>query len=301
MEEIIADLIESGIESSSLDFKEKMYPKSGTPDLLKDILAMANSSYLGKRYIIMGVKDRVGEERIVSGISQDDVIDAASYQQFILNNIEPDIHFDLNYIDYQNKKIAVIVMDDTTEKPYLTKKQYKGINQGLCLIRKGSINSIANKYDFDKIYELKSGAFEVRILDNQLRAVRPDEGTALLDVSFRNRTTNSVTLIAGKLLLIDSRNKIRSTHSVYGFEKEVGSDFRLEVSPKKEITGDLHIGFGSNDALLLDLDEYGYTDERFKFTLQFIDSWNNEYSVTVTDGIVFARGDFLWKVTLKNK
>ncbi|AUD13093.1 hypothetical protein CW734_04600 [Planococcus sp. MB-3u-03] len=103
MEEIITDLIENGIESSSLDFKEKMYPKSGTPDLLKDILAMANSNYLGKRYIIMGVKDRVGEERIISGISQDEVIDAASYQQFILNNIEPDIHFDLNYIDFQNK------------------------------------------------------------------------------------------------------------------------------------------------------------------------------------------------------
>lgn len=100
---------------------------------------------------------------------------------------------------------------------------------------------------------------------------------------------------------MDSGNKIRSTHGVYGFEKEMGSDFRLEISPKKEITGDLHIGFGSNDALLLDLDEYGYTDVRFKFTLQFIDSWNNEYSATVTDGIVFARGDFLWKLVLKNR
>lgn len=46
---MITGLIENGFESSNLDFKEKMYPSYGTPDLLKDILAMANSHHKGEK------------------------------------------------------------------------------------------------------------------------------------------------------------------------------------------------------------------------------------------------------------
>ena len=108
MKNKIKDLIENGFESDSLDFKERMYPKNGTPELLKDILAMANSNYIGTKYIVMGVKDKIGEIRLISGISSEDIVDSFSYQQFILNNIEPDVNINLHYIDYQENKIAVI-------------------------------------------------------------------------------------------------------------------------------------------------------------------------------------------------
>ena len=76
------------------------YPKKGTTDLLKDVLVMANSSQLGKKYIVMGIKDNVGGERVVTGVYLDQIIDSASYQQFVLNNIEPDLDLDLYYTDY---------------------------------------------------------------------------------------------------------------------------------------------------------------------------------------------------------
>lgn len=53
----ITNLIETGYECEYLDFKAKHYPAKGTPDLLKDIMAMANAQYQGSKYIIMGVKD----------------------------------------------------------------------------------------------------------------------------------------------------------------------------------------------------------------------------------------------------
>lgn len=71
MEDEIRHLIENAIESSYIDFKEKMYPKKGTPDLLKDILAMANSSHPGEKYIVMGIKDNVGGKRVITGVSPD--------------------------------------------------------------------------------------------------------------------------------------------------------------------------------------------------------------------------------------
>lgn len=297
----IIELIETGFESAKLDFKEKMYPKNGTPELLKDILAMSNSNHPGKKYIIMGVKDRIGEKRVISGILPEQIVDAASYQQFILNNIEPDVDIDLHYFDYQNKKLAVIEIEDTSNKPYFIKKKYKDLNQGLCLIRKGSTNSIASRADFDNFYERKIGIFETRILDNHLRATRAEDGTALLDISFRNLTSNPVTIVAGRLLIKDIHNKIKSRHTVYGFEQEMGADFRITVPPKQEFTGDLHLGFGSNDCFLLNLDRYGYTDERFIFELQFVDSYENEYHTSINDGFVFAKGEFLWKVALKHQ
>lgn len=295
MEDEIKHLIENAIESSYLDFKEEMYPKKGTPALLKDVLAMANSNHLGKKYIVMGIKDNVGGERVISGISPDQIIDSASYQQFILNNIEPDLDLDLYYTDYQDKKIAVLILENTKDKPYLIKKKSAGVHEGLCLIRKGSTNSIANRADFDKIYQQKDGQFEVRILDNRLRAIRPEDETALLDISIRNLTSNPVTIIVGRLLIIDSNYNERTCLTVFGFEKEMGADFKLEIPPKREFVGELHLGFGSNDGLLLDLDENGYTDERFEFILQFRDSYGNEYNAVKNSATVFARREFLRK------
>lgn len=205
------------------------------------------------------------------------------------------------YTDYQDKKIAVLFLDNTKDKPYLIKKKSAGVYEGLCLIRKGSTNSIANRADFDKIYQQKDGSFEVRILDNRLRAIRPKDETALLDISIRNLTSNPITVIAGRLLIIDSNKNERTCLTVFGFEKEMGADFKLEVLPKREYMGDLHLGFGSNDSLLLDLDEYGYTQERFEFVLQFRDSYGNEYSALVNNATVFAKGEFLQKVSKKVK
>ncbi|WP_342566695.1 hypothetical protein MKY09_11530 [Psychrobacillus sp. FSL K6-4046] len=70
---------------------------------------------------------------------------------------------------------------------------------------------------------------------------------------------------------------MRTKHVVYGFESEMGVDFSLEIPPKRELIGELDVDFGSTDCLKLNLDKYGYTDERFIFVLHFRDSYDNEY------------------------
>lgn len=153
---MLKELIDNGFESERLDFMERMYPKHGTPELLKDILAMANSNYTGTKYNIMGVKDKIGENRIISGIYPEEIVDSASYQQFIINNIEPDVEINIHYVNYQKNKIAVIEILDSNlvrwythgwcsiykiKKPYYIKVykvfqtnknySYKGINKVL--------------------------------------------------------------------------------------------------------------------------------------------------------------------------
>ena len=298
LEKELLELIENGYESNFLDFKTKMYSRKGTPDILKDIMAMANSNHLGKKYIIMGIEDDGIGGKNPCGITPEEKVDSSTYQQFIYNNIEPDVHFNLYYRDYLGKELAIIEIGDTRDKPYVIKKDFKEIKQGLCLVRKGSTNAVANRGDFEYMYSEKSGEFELKILGNYLRAT---DGTALLDVSFRNLSTDPVTIISGRLLIKDSQDTIRSKHNVNGFGKEVGADFRIEIPAKREFTGDLYLGFESSDCLRLDLDDTGYTDEKFIFVLQFRDSIGNKYEVISPDATVFAKGKCLWKVKLKNQ
>ncbi|GKS10881.1 hypothetical protein YDYSY3_18810 [Paenibacillus chitinolyticus] len=87
-----------------------------------------------------------------------------------------------------------------------------------------------------------------------------------------------------------------SRHNVYGLGDYVGVDFKLAVSPKSEIVGQLMIGFETTDPFRLNMDEYGICAEKLNFELLLVDARDKRYSATIRQASVFAKGDFLWKV-----
>ncbi|WP_099188534.1 hypothetical protein [Tepidibacter mesophilus] len=111
-----------------------------------------------------------------------------------------------------------------------------------------------------------------------------------------------ITIQYGILIVNDKFDNELSRHRLYGIDEDiVGADFQLSMSPKTEKLCDLYLGFTSTDCLRLKLDEFGATAERFVFKLILIDTQDNEYITEVDKGIIFAKGDFLWKVKLNNK
>src|SRR4051794_8375989 len=85
-------------EGSSLDFKRDQYPFAGKTDeqkseLLKDILAFANSWRQGDAYILIGVDEVKGGRSIPVGISSHAHIDDASLQQFVNHKTNRPISF----------------------------------------------------------------------------------------------------------------------------------------------------------------------------------------------------------------
>jgi hypothetical protein len=289
----IIQLIENGHECEYLDFKAKHYPSKGTPDLLKDLMAMANAEHQGSRYIIMGVKDNPREGRRIDGISKSDQVDSSTYQEFILNNIEPDIYLNVYYFDYQDKNIGIIEIQNSPDRPYMIKKNGL-LNEGFCMVRKGSQQSVAKRSDFDRFY-LASNRLEIIILDHCLYATNDREGVGTLYVSFRNLSNNPITLLEGGLL-VKKEGNIISQHIIYGLDKVIGADFTLEIPPKREINGHLCLGFTSTDCLRLGLDEYGGTDEKFVFELLAFDTTDNKYIAVCEGANIVAKGEFLWKV-----
>ncbi len=292
--EKIEELIRHGYECEYLDFKEKQYSKDKHMDLIADIMAMANSRHEGDKFIIIGVKDRP-EGKEIKGITLEEFVDSSNYTQVILSNIEPDIQFDYFKYEYEGAFLGIFRIYNTNSKPYMLKRKYNKLNEGLCLIRKGSSNSIANRSDFDFMYQNK-GLFEVKLLEQTLYGIHDLDGCASIDVLLANTTENPITITAGYMNIYNKDGKKLSHHPVFGIDKVIGADFKIGIQPKSEIVGQLFVGFSSSDPLRLDIDEYGVGNNDYRFELLLFDARGNQYSTAIEQGNVFVNGDFLWKV-----
>ncbi|WP_082834254.1 helix-turn-helix domain-containing protein [Paenibacillus glucanolyticus] len=219
----IVELIEFGYECDYLDFKERQYHKDKSMDLLKDIMAMANSRHNGDKFIIVGVKDRP-EGKEIKGIDPKELIDSSNYVQLIMNNIEPEIQFDYFKYEYKGAVLGVFKIHKTDNKPYMMRKKFDRLNEGYCLIRKGSTNTVAKRSDFDYMY-LNKGQFEMRFLENALHAVYDADSCASIEVAFTNSTELPVTVIGGSLYVSNDQGKELSRHRVYGLNEYVVQNF----------------------------------------------------------------------------
>jgi hypothetical protein len=288
-------LIETGFECDYLDFKAIQYSRDKYHHLLKDIMAMANSLSDHNKYIIIGVKDKPNGDREILGLDDSAHIDSSEFHQLVSSNIEPLVKFNYFTLMYKGKKLAVFELYDNTDRPYMMKKKYKDLDAGVCVVRKGSQQAIAVRSDYDLFYKLKE-KFEIIIMDNTLWATDVENACAKLMTSIRNLTYNPITIKFGRLVIKNLNNEVLTQHPLYGLNNYVGADFIISLSPKSERTGELLFGFTSTQALQLGLDIDGYTDKEFIFELSLLDTLDNEYSVSVKNANVYAKGEFLWKV-----
>jgi predicted HTH transcriptional regulator len=130
-------------EGTKLDFKQiiELDLDSGKKELAKDICAIANSKG-GRGYIIVGVEDKT--KKIV-GINIK--VTEEQVQQIISSRCEPPIPISLEYIDIENKKVAVITIYDGEQKPYQLKEN------GAFYIRRGSTTDTMRKQELVSAFQ----------------------------------------------------------------------------------------------------------------------------------------------------
>jgi len=161
MKEIVINLIENESENTKLDFKLEQYPigkgEIKKSEFLKDMCAFANLASLEDKFIIIGVEEKNG---VTVGFKQiEQVYDQASYQQFLNENIEPEINFEYKEIVHQENRLAYFRLFGNNNRPYLFKKDYKDnllkgshYRAGSGFIRTGTSTRELKRADFDKIY-----------------------------------------------------------------------------------------------------------------------------------------------------
>lgn len=146
-------------EGTKLDFKREQYHKEKYQDLLKDIMSMANTPIEGKRYIVVGVKDKPDGTKEFFSIPKEEIVDQATYQQIVRENIEPNIDFSYYSIELDGCLLGIIEIDNCNNPPYMMKKDYKALKKGDCFIRRGSQQERITRRDLDEILQFKSSNF----------------------------------------------------------------------------------------------------------------------------------------------
>ena len=150
----IEDIIRDEPECSFVEFKAEQYFEKGFPAFVRDMMAMANSSYEGAKYIIIGVKEKDGNKTLEGMFKP--LQDAAHYDQVIHANIEPEIPFSSRMVQLDGRSYGVFTIKKCPDKPYMMKKDLQELRKGEFYIRKGTAVGLLIRRDLDAIWEHKS-------------------------------------------------------------------------------------------------------------------------------------------------
>ena len=145
----IQELLESR-EGRSLDFKEGQYAFSGADDitkseLLKDILAFANTARMHDAHILIGVREVKDGTSAAVGVSEH--LDDASLQQFINSKTNRKIIFAYEPTPYEGVSLGIICIDKNQARPLWATKRYGRVEADQVYIRSGSSTAVASPDD----------------------------------------------------------------------------------------------------------------------------------------------------------
>lgn len=260
-------------EGESLDFKAEQYRFVGgtledKAELLKDVLAFANSWKRNDAYILIGVRETKGGPAEVVGISSH--LDDADLQQFVNGKTQRPIRFSYRELQIDGKTIAVLHVP-LQERPFFLTARYGKLDPNVVYVRRGSSTAPAKPDEVARMGREEAGAGAVLLdlffADPRKRArIEPKLTSHVLEVpepsdipDFRIRRAGPVASVMGRQAYPNYYKKLaRFTKvtrlvsplwlAVSNRGEEVALDVRLEIS----ITG-------ADDGVLA-LDEYDYPD-----------------------------------------
>lgn len=123
---IVQAFIDLKKEGVYWDFKQEHY--NNTVDFLHDVICLANARHDGDRYLIFGIGDNATIEGLSSLKKQADIIDTLRNAHFA-DDIFPDITLEDIIID--DKNLQILIIKNTTSKPYYLIQEKKGVKQSM--------------------------------------------------------------------------------------------------------------------------------------------------------------------------
>lgn len=146
-------------ESTSLDFKRDQYPFVGASDdakseLLKDILAFANSWRRTDAFILVGIEEVRGARSTPVGVTTH--LDDASLQQFVNAKVQRPVTFSYQSATVDGAEIGVFTIP-LQDRPFYLTKEYGRLRNGVVYIRRGSSTAEATPDEIAKMGAVASG------------------------------------------------------------------------------------------------------------------------------------------------
>ncbi|MDH4125112.1 MAG: ATP-binding protein [Gammaproteobacteria bacterium] len=112
-------LVQSSAPSTSVQFRKSAYGRRGVQEFLRDVLAMANASVDGSRYIITGVQFDDKGRKCLYPVAADDFEDRPAYQTLVNDHIEPPLKINYQPVLIDGERIGVFEIGDCQDRPYM--------------------------------------------------------------------------------------------------------------------------------------------------------------------------------------
>lgn len=104
--------------------RPRAYGKDGIGDFLRDVMALANASVEGPRYIVVGVGFDSQGRRVLGSVDRDDFSGKPSYQSLANEYIEPPIRLRYQPIQVDGKRLGVFEIGDCQDRPYMMRADF---------------------------------------------------------------------------------------------------------------------------------------------------------------------------------
>lgn len=176
MDANLFDALRYRSEGTDLDFKQAQYrfvrgTEADKGELLKDVLAMANTWREGTGYILLGFKDARPNPAQVVGITEH--IDDAAMQQFINSKVKPKVSFRYEEHIYDGQTVAVIAIPKQ-QRPFYLQHAYSSLKSNVVYVRRGSSTDEAEPPEVAKMAQADAGHGEASV---ELLVTLPDNSS----------------------------------------------------------------------------------------------------------------------------
>jgi hypothetical protein len=117
-------LVQTATPSTSVQLRKSAYGRHGVRNFLRDIIAIANASINGQRYIITGVEFDPKGRKQLSSIDREDFSGKPAYQSLANEHIEPPLQIRYKPVTVDGKRIGVYEIGDCQDRPYMMRVDF---------------------------------------------------------------------------------------------------------------------------------------------------------------------------------
>lgn len=157
----LARIAQSATPSISVLFRKEAYGRGGVQPFLRDVLALANASFEGPRYIITGAEfDRKGRKHLYA-VDSADFSGNPAYAALVEEHIEPRIELQHHSVMIDGKRVGIYEIPACTDRPYMMRidfsetlrrgDAYAQINHSPVKLGRGQLQALFEKKFQDAI------------------------------------------------------------------------------------------------------------------------------------------------------
>jgi len=117
-------IAQTAAPGTGVQFRKHKYGNGGIRSFLRDVLALANASVEGRRYIIVGADIDAKGRKNMYPIDPDDFSGKPSYQSLANEYIEPPVRIRYKPVSIEGQRIGVFEIGDTQDRPYMMRIDY---------------------------------------------------------------------------------------------------------------------------------------------------------------------------------